>query len=267
MKIVLWIGSETNQVALANRIDRDFPVSGIVIEKRKHKRSYTIPKIFEKLYEKLFLNETSRAWSMMLSFYSRTYPEWPDVETLIVENINSEKTIAFTNKFEPDLVMVSGTRMIKEPLLSMKPKMGILNLHTGLSPYIKGGPNCTNWCIATDQFHLIGNTVMWINKGIDSGNIVATELTGFNGEETLTAVQIKVMERGHGLYLRVLRNFKDGFKSDVPQNSIAEGKTYYTKEWRLEQKILLNTNFKKFKEVLKSKEYLEKKSKVTTITF
>ena len=37
MKIVLWIGNESNQKALANKIHASFPISGIVTESKKTK--------------------------------------------------------------------------------------------------------------------------------------------------------------------------------------------------------------------------------------
>ena len=131
-------------------------------------------------------------------------------------------------------------------MLSIHPGIGILNLHTGLSPYIKGAPNCTNWCIATEQYHLIGNTVMWIDSGIDSGNIATTEFTEFNGNEDLAAIHIKVMEHAHNLYLRAIKKIVNKECPNIKQDEIAKGVTYYTKQWELKQKINLVRNVKKF---------------------
>ncbi|MBK8140456.1 MAG: hypothetical protein IPK57_05180 [Chitinophagaceae bacterium] len=75
---------------------------------------------------------------------------------LRVESINNELVAAFTREINPDLIIVSGTGLVKEPLLSLPASIGIINLHTGLSPYVKGGPNCTNWCIANNEWHLVG---------------------------------------------------------------------------------------------------------------
>ena len=86
---------------------------------------------------------------------SKGYPIYSHVNSIIVENINSNESYEFSNKLNPDLIIVSGTRLVKEKLLSIPTTIVILDLHTGLSPYIKGGPNCTNWCIATNKFHLL----------------------------------------------------------------------------------------------------------------
>jgi len=166
----------------------------------------------------------------------------------------------------PDLIIVSGTRLIKEKMLSIKPKLGILNLHTGLSPYIKGGPNCTNWCIATKQFHLIGNTIMWIDLGIDTGNIVTTEFTNIDSSDNLLDIHIKVMEHAHSLYLKAIDFLSKGNMSSVKQSEIAKGKTYYTKDWTLKQKFLLVKNLKLYKKMLQSNKIEEYKKQIKTVS-
>ena len=223
-------------------------------------------KVIEKVIEKIFLPSIGKAWWGMKKYYEEKFPEYPNVELLNVENINSEKAFNFTKRLNPDLIIVSGTRLIKEKMLSIKPKLGILNLHTGLSPYIKGGPNCTNWCIATKQFHLIGNTIMWIDLGIDTGNIVTTEFTNIDSSDNLLDIHIKVMEHAHSLYLKAIDFLSKGNMSSVKQSEIAKGKTYYTKDWTLKQKFLLVKNLKLYKKMLQSNKIEEYKKQIKTVS-
>jgi len=265
MRIVLWIGAEANQKALANKIHDQFPVAGIVCEVKTSKTPVTIKKLAEKAVEKVFLNKIGNAWFNMLNFYQKRYSAFPSVPVLRVNNINENKAFEFTKELNPDIIIVSGTRMVKEKMLSVKPSIGILNLHTGLSPYVKGGPNCTNWCIATKQFHLIGNTIMWIDKGIDSGNIITTEFTPLTGLESLTELHIKVMEHAHDLYTRSIEYLSKGKKNSKPQNEIAKGTTYYTRQWGLRQKFQLVKQFPNLKKNVLSGEIDDKRSSIQTI--
>jgi methionyl-tRNA formyltransferase len=150
-------------------------------------------------------------------------------------------------------------------MLELRPSVGILNLHTGLSPYIKGGPNCTNWCIATGQFHLVGNTVMWIDEGIDSGNIFATEFTDFTGTDDLNAIHVKVMDHAHDLVVRSLESISKGSRTSVKQSEIAKGVTYYTRDWNLKQKFSLVSNIDAFNRCVLSGECLELRKDVRTV--
>ncbi len=265
MKIVLWIGNESNQKALAHKIHKDFPLAGIITETRNAKSKLSFKKLIEKVYEKVFLSEIGAAWWGMKSHYEKIYPHYPEVPTLDVENINSESASSFTNELKPDLIIVSGTRLVKEKMLHSVPEASILNLHTGLSPYVKGGPNCTNWCISTEQYHLIGNTIMWIDKGIDTGNIITTECTPFVGTESLTELHLKVMEHAHDLYVRSIQFIASGKRSSVRQNDIAEGITYFTKQWTLKEKIKLIRNMKAFRTSYSNGSAAQLRQKLVTV--
>ncbi|MBM77212.1 MAG: hypothetical protein CL846_01900 [Crocinitomicaceae bacterium] len=260
MKLLLWIGNESNQKALANKLAEEFNVIGIVTEKRLSKRKITLRKVFDSAFEKLFLPSINNAWLGMKDYYNKQYPDFPKSKRIDVENINSEDAFEFSKKLNPDLIIVSGTRLVKSKMLSIKTNKGILNLHTGLSPYVKGGPNCTNWCIATNQFHIIGNTIMWIDEGIDSGNIVTTEFSDINWSDTLLNIHISVMEHAHALYLKAVKYISQENNSNVEQSKLGEGKTYYSKEWKLKNKINLIINLKKHRRQF-SKEGLTKKRK------
>ena len=246
MKIILWVANEAHQKALAHKINSQYPLAGIVIETRIHKRRFNLYKIISKIFERFFLRAIDAAWFNLLNHYARIYSKFPEVPVLNVENINSSSVLHFTESLKPDLILVSGTRLIKPAFIKIKVNVGILNLHTGLSPYIKGGPNCTNWCIATNQFHLIGNTIMWLDAGIDSGNILTTEFTPLNGTENFKELHLKVMEHAHSLYIQAINHLKSGHMQSIPQNKIAAGKTYFTKQWTIKYKIALIKNFNLF---------------------
>lgn len=266
MKIVLWIGNQSNQKALANKIHAQFPLAGIVKESRVQKRKLTISKFIQAGIDRTILSPLVAAWRDMMSFYNKNYPDYPDTRVKEVENINSDEAYNFTRELQPDLIIVSGTRLVKKRMLEIPVGRGILNLHTGLSPYIKGGPNCTNWCIATGDFHLIGNTIMWIDAGIDSGNILTTEFTDLSGDESLSALHLKVMEHAHDLYLRAIKFVAEGKTQAVAQQSVDPGHTFYNKEWTLKQKMRVLKNLRRLKIEIESGRVREKQAGVKTIS-
>jgi methionyl-tRNA formyltransferase len=264
MNIVLWINDQANQKALANKLHNAFGLNLIVVESKTPQRRNAIS-FLKKIAGFLLFKPLTKSWENMLAFYNGKYASYPEVKIVRTTNLNSEEVYKATLTVNPALVIVSGTTLVKQKLLSLKPTIGILNLHTGLSPYVNGGPNCTNWCLALNQFHLIGNTVMWIDAGIDSGNIISTELTPFNGSESLTSVHIKVMEHAQDLYLRAVKEVLAGKRNSVPQHDIATGKTFYNKQWGFSQKHDAIKNFKKFKQVVTSAEYKKKQESLKTI--
>jgi folate-dependent phosphoribosylglycinamide formyltransferase PurN len=270
MKIVLLTGNAPNQKALANKVAAEFNLVGLVIEKKPGKKQkLTLGRLMAKLKDIFLFSRISQAWVNLLRYYDHKYPVFPSCDNKIVDNINESKVIDFIKEKNPELVMVSGTSLIKKPFFQVTPLKGIVNLHTGLSPYIKGGPNCTNWCLATNQFHLIGNTIMWLDAGIDSGNIITTELVNFTGEESLNDIHLKVMEDAHSLYLRALRliDFNPSLVPSVNQTEINKGTLFLTKMWNDEFKLSLLKNIKngRFKSVIKSVEYKNAQKNIITV--
>lgn len=265
MKIVLWVGRGHNQVALAQKIHNTIPLAGIVLEKTVPVKKRGLKVMISGIAERVFLPVINRAWFGTMYYYKRQYPVWPEVPVIEVSDINSETVQSFTKALGPDLIMVSGTQLVKKSTLNVFSGTRIMNLHTGLSPYVRGGPNCTNWCISTGQFHLIGNTVMWIDEGIDSGNLIATELTPLNGEESLRDIHFKVMEHAHDLYIRSLQKVAEDGKAGLQQDDVAKGKTYYTRQWGLSEKIKLVRNLKPFKRSMLNGETAAKQKLVKTV--
>ncbi len=244
--IVLWCGAAPNQKALANKIFKEFGLAGIVVDKKHHKKSKKTPGIVKKIYNYLRFKKINEAWKKLQIFYRKTYPRWPNVPILEADTINCEEVKKFTEELSPHLVVVSGTSLIKQPLLDVAAEIGIINLHTGLSPYVKGGPNCTNWCIANNQWELVGNTIMWINAGIDSGNIIVNEPIDVRSFSNLSEVQINVMEHAHNLYLRAINYLllNNPPYNSVPQKNFGHGNLFLTKMWTDKKKAQLLRNWK-----------------------
>ena len=241
-RIVCWVGDAPNHRALVAKIAARYPVAGVLVDRKKalisKSRTKSLP---GRIMEKIRYRKIDAAWSALQAYYREQYPAWPDVPFLLTDSVNSEEALAFTRTLSPDLVIVSGTSLVKEPLVSLPVPLGIMNLHTGLSPYVKGGPNCTNWCIANGQWGLIGNSIMWLSAGIDSGNIIASEQTDTGDSTDLARIHRMVMEHAHDLYLRTIDYVLSSappFQS-VPQASLGKGQLYLTRMWGSAQKAQL----------------------------
>jgi methionyl-tRNA formyltransferase len=266
MKIVMWIGDEPNQRALANKINSQFPISGIVLEKRVNNKKYNLKSIINKLLSKFVFSLPNRTWWSLMKHYESEFNSYPNCDQLTVSNINEKRTFDYTKKINPNLILVSGTSLIKEALIKINPKIGILNLHTGISPYIKGGPNCTNWCIALKQFEKIGNTIMWLDKGIDTGGILTTEDTKFNStDNSLLKIHIRVMDHAHELYIRSIKSILSNKIHNIPQKHIGKGNTYYSKQWGWYQNFLVIMNTKKMIAIIKDGKLTNDKIKLIAL--
>lgn len=243
MKTVLLCNASPNQRALAHRLYTAGVLDAIGIVELPAARRKN--KFLDRLVSITAGLPLRRAWFGMLEHFERAFPDFPDVDTATHVGVNADSVHALIRRERPDLVLVSGTNLLKAPLIDEIGRSGrVLNLHTGISPYIKGGPNCTNWALALGEMGLIGNTVMWLDAGIDSGNIVSTERTPLTGSETLTELQIKVMDHAHDLYVRCVLAAKGGATlPSVPQDELGPGRVFLTRDWTGRQIASAVTNF------------------------
>ena len=237
MRVVVLTSDSGCQFALCHKLAPYCDLRAVIVSKNVVRRSsaYRARMLANSIQGRLFGRRFRNTWFGQMRKYERLYPGFPSVPITVVDNVNDEATQQVLRDESPDLVLVSGTNLIGRRLIELASRrsgMGMINMHTGLSPYVKGGPNCTNWCLAERTFHLIGNTVMWIDPGIDSGPLIATEQTPLTGQESLFEMHWSVMEHAHGLYVRVVRALAAGQTvPHVPQERIAKGRTFYGAEW------------------------------------
>ena len=228
MKVIAIFGDGPSQRALAQRIHASVPLAHIATVRlaRKGRRRFIRSAVSITVARSL-----RTAWFKMLRHYDALFETWPAVASTVYSSANDAALVELIARERPDLVLVSGTDLLKKQTLD-RFATRVMNLHTGISPYIRGGPNCTNWALALGEFDLIGNTVMWIDPGIDSGAIIATERTPLSGRESLKELHIKVMDHAHDLYCRAVTAFAAGRPlPSVPQGTIAKGRLFLTRDW------------------------------------
>jgi hypothetical protein len=84
---------------------------------------------------------------------------------------NDAGEIEAMRALRPDVVLVFGTSMLKQPLIDAFPRR-IINVHLGLSPYYRGaGTNF--WPLVNGEPEYCGATVHFLDIGVDSGPIIA----------------------------------------------------------------------------------------------
>ena len=91
--------------------------------------------------------------------------------TIAAGACNEPSEVALMEAAKPDVVLVFGTGILREPLLSAF-EGRILNIHLGLSPYYRGaGTNF--WPLVNREPEYVGATIHYLDAGIDTGPIVS----------------------------------------------------------------------------------------------
>ena len=140
------------------------------------------------------------------------------VPLLETDAINGEDSVAFLRDRAPDLVLVNGTQLLRDPILSLLGRIrhGIINLHTGLSPYSRGA-NCNLYMILEGRLELVGVTIHHINAGIDSGDIIRSAQVPLEPDDNFETIDVRSFHLGIELLLQSARELVSGRAERVPQ--------------------------------------------------
>ncbi len=91
-------------------------------------------------------------------------------EPVFVNSVNDKECIETLKKINPDIVIVNGTRIISEEVLNCV-NAKFVNLHAGITPKYRGSHGAY-WALYNKDKENAGVTVHFVDKGIDTGNII-----------------------------------------------------------------------------------------------
>ena len=129
--------------------------------------------------------------------------------------LRAEDAIAQVAALRPDLGVLADYGQIVPAAVLNLPARGILNIHPSLLPRHRGATPVPATIAEGDD--RAGVTVIRMDEGVDTGDIVAQEAWPLDGSETSTALEAASAERGAELLARTLGPWLDGDIEAVPQ--------------------------------------------------
>ena len=160
-------------------------------------------------------------------FYEKgTPPRMPvNCPGLTGNDVNDPKAVKFVHELKPDLICVNGTRLLRKPMLDLIPILnyGIINLHTGLSPYARGG-NCNLFVLLEGLPEWVGITIHHIDAGIDSGDIILTDQVQVKPDDIYQIIDARTFHAGIELMIKAIKQTVAGKAQRVKQWT--EGKLF-----------------------------------------
>lgn len=167
---ILWIGgSHPRHLYYINAVAAEFPLAGALIETREN----LVPQPPARLPESDRLNFVrhfeNRAQAEGRYFGDPSYPDCAQLET-DSEELNSERSVEFIRSVDPDLVLIFGSGLVKDPLYSALPRHAI-NLHLGLSPRYRGAATLF-WPFYFLEPPYAGTTFHYIITEPDAGDVI-----------------------------------------------------------------------------------------------
>jgi methionyl-tRNA formyltransferase len=117
--------------------------------------------------------------------------------------------------YKADLQVVVAFRMLPEAVWAM-PKMGTINLHGSLLPQYRGAAPI-NWAVINGEI-MTGVTTFFIEKEIDTGNIIFSENIEIKATDTAGDLHDRMMWIGGDLMVKTVKAIESGVYPSVKQD-------------------------------------------------
>jgi folate-dependent phosphoribosylglycinamide formyltransferase PurN len=149
---------------------------------------------------------------------------FPDVKTIYVDSINGDDVSQLLDEQNPDALVVHGTSIIGEKLLSKSFKT-ILNIHGGIVPEYRN-VHSEFWALYNRDYQKVGTTIMHLDRGVDTGAIALSKTVEIQPAESIFSVKEKNTRLAASLINEALELLHSGILPRVSQG--AAGVAYRT---------------------------------------
>jgi methionyl-tRNA formyltransferase len=150
-----------------------------------------------------------------------------------VPHINHPDLLMLATRLQPDLIAVFGTSLIRGDLLHQG-RLGILNLHGGLSPEYRGA-DCTFWALYNREPDKIGCALHYIDAGIDTGKLVAHVSPAINGGGDELTLFWQAVKDSAAVYAEAVERLSQGDR--LGQAQPHRGRLYQMKQRGLRHEL------------------------------
>ena len=133
------------------------------------------------------------------------------------EKLKAPDFIAQLQSYQADLFVVVAFRMLPEEVWGMPP-LGTVNLHASLLPQYRGAAPI-NWAVINGET-TSGTTVFFIEKDIDTGNILSYREEAISPHDNAVTLHDKLMTSGTQHLVDAIRMIEQGNCQPVPQKTV-----------------------------------------------
>lgn len=130
--------------------------------------------------------------------------------------IREEESVQMIRDYNPDVIVVAAYgQILPESILNI-PKYGCINIHASLLPKYRGAAPIERAII--DGEVMTGVTTMYMEKGLDTGDMIEKAEVPITGEDTGASLHDKLAEAGAALILTTLAKLEAGTVTRTKQD-------------------------------------------------
>jgi len=139
-------------------------------------------------------------------------------------NDQNAASISRLRDWSPDLIIFTGGEILRPPLLEI-PRLGVLNLHLGLLPEIRG-MSSPEWSLLTGV--PVGITIHYMNAGVDTGPVLKRcEFNGVGSCESLSDLRNRLIAFGIEKVAEAVCALAHGTISATPQSDLDQDNQFF----------------------------------------
>lgn len=117
----------------------------------------------------------------------------------------------------PDIIITCAYGQIIPKVLLDLPRLGCINVHASLLPYLRGGAPLHHAII--DGYKETGVTIMYMDEAMDTGDIISTVTYPLKDTDTVGTVHDNLMEMGANLLMETLPSIIKGTNKRIKQDN------------------------------------------------
>ena len=118
----------------------------------------------------------------------------------------------------PDIIITCAYGQIIPKEILDYPKLGCINVHASLLPKLRGGAPIHHAII--DGYSETGITIMYMDSGMDSGDIIESSKTIINDDDTVGTLHDRLSIMGRDLLLKTLPSIVNHTNKRIKQNEL-----------------------------------------------
>jgi formyltetrahydrofolate hydrolase len=237
-KILLLATASRSTNIFYHSVNDNYQINKVIIESKEKKVLFIKRRInklgFLKVIDQLLF---SLIVDKILSFFSKKrYNDLILSDNLLnesidfkkitnVNSINSSDSIELVNKYSPDIILLSGTRILSKELLESTSAL-ILNIHAGVTPYFRG-VHGAYWAVFNNHKNLAGVTLHRVDTGIDTGKIIDQRVIKISEKDNYSTYPILQLSLG----LDILNNFLSSYCGNMNYSPLILKSDIKSKLW------------------------------------
>jgi phosphoribosylglycinamide formyltransferase 1 len=226
-KIALITGPGLNHRYFVNRLNREFPIECVFVEEVIYPSFTAESPRHQEAWEWFFRRRREYEENTFADSESWTQKNQPPYIPILTGQLNSTDTLKILQARQPEIIILFGTGLIGRKIMDRFPNR-IINLHVGLSGEYRGS-SCNFWPIYDGRLDCLGATLLKINAGIDTGEVLAQATIDIEEGDTEQSLMGKSLILGMDLTIQVLRRWFKGNKTTLPLER--NGKLFQKKDF------------------------------------